>query len=240
MKTLSVNTIYPAFMGEVNTHGIGVPCTFVRLAGCNLRCYFKTKGILCDTPEALYPSSGAFMTVPHILERVRKFGNKVVCLTGGEPLLQDVSDLLNELSSSGFYVVIETNGSKSIAPYRHIRNVSFIVDVKSLSSGESEKMVEDNYSLLDEKDFVKFVIDTKDDYAEFHSWVTSHERLKCNVAVGLFWGSEVTYQWLMEQVIRTSFGVPIHLNMQSHKMTCLYDKYKESESFGDLFIPKDI
>ena len=240
MKTLSVNTIYPAFMGEVNTHGIGVPCTFVRLSGCNLRCYFKTKGVLCDTPEALSTSSGFYMTVPHIVERVKKFGNRVVCLTGGEPLNQDVTDLLTELSDLGFFIVIETNGSKSIAPYRHIRNVSFVVDVKSASSGESDKMLAENYPLLDENDFVKFVVDTKDDYAEFHSWVDSHCDIKGNIAVGTFWGSEITYQWLMNQVTKTSFGVPIYLNMQTHKMACLYDKYVGTSAFEDLFIPKDI
>lgn len=240
MKTIKVNTIYPAFMGEINTHGIGVPCTFVRLAGCNLRCYFKTKGTLCDTPEALEMKSGKDMSVSEITYQVKCFGRKVVCLTGGEPLMQDVKELLTELSNNGYFVVVETNGSKSIAPYRHIRNVSFVVDVKSVSSGESERMLEENYELLDENDFLKFVVDTEEDAKEFQRWVFSHDYLSCNVAVGAFWGSEISYQKLMASVIKTAWQIPVYLNMQTHKMACLYDRYKDNSSFKDLFIPRDL
>lgn len=237
-KTLKVNTIYPAFMGEVNVHGIGVPCTFLRLAGCNLRCYYKTKGTLCDTPEALEMKGGKDMSVSEIVLQVKCFGRKVVCLTGGEPLMQDVKELLTELSNNGHYVVVETNGSKSIAPYRHIRNVSFVVDVKSASSGESERMLEENYKLLDKNDFLKFVVDTEDDAKEFHRWVFSHDYLNCNIAVGAFWGSEVSYAKLMES-IKTACQ-PVYLNMQTHKMACLYDHYKDKNEFREIFIPRDL
>ena len=240
MKTLKVNTIYPAFMGEVNVHGIGVPCTFVRLAGCNLRCYLKTKGILCDTPEALEMISGKDMSVSAILQEVRRLGRKVVCLTGGEPLMQDVKELLTELSANGFYVAVETNGSYSIASYRHIRHVSFIVDVKSWSSGESERMHEDNYKLLDKDDFLKFVIDNEKDFSEFKLWMGVHYDIGCNVAVGTFWGSEISYAKLSEELLNYSSPVPVYLNMQTHKMACLYDRHRNDESFYDLFIPKDI
>lgn len=238
MKTIKVNTIYPAFMGEVNIHGIGVPATFVRLSGCNLRCYYKTKGILCDTPEALSIKSGKDMTVGEIVNEVVRMRNKVVCLTGGEPLMQDVRRLITELSSYGFYVVIETNGSMEVEPYRHFRNVSFVVDVKSASSGESERMLERNYSFLDSSDFVKFVIDTEKDFDEFVEWMTSHNWVTCNIAVGLFWGSELNYDWLIRHL--NSLERHVFLNMQAHKMACLYDFYKDDKSFSDLFIPKDL
>lgn len=243
MKSLRVNTIYPAFMGEVNTHGIGVPCVFVRLAGCNLRCYLETKGTLCDTPEALEMKSGKDMSVSEIVDTVKRLGRKIVCLTGGEPLMQDVKELLTELSNNGYFVVVETNGSKSIAPYRHIRNVSFVVDVKSASSGESERMLEENYALLDEKDFLKFVVDTKEDVTEFERWMFVHDYINCNVAVGTFWGSEVTYGELIKELIRfynVAWQVPVHLNMQAHKMACLYDDNKDKWEFRDLFIPRDL
>lgn len=232
-----LNTIYPSFMGECNTHGIGVPCTFIRLSGCNLRCYFKTKGVLCDTPEALSASSGRSISVAEIVHEVKRLGRKVVCLTGGEPLLQDVGELLMELSKEGFYVVVETNGSVSITPYRSFRNVSFVVDVKSTSSGESERMLESNYELLDRNDFVKFVIDTEEDYEEFEKWMVSHDWITCNVAVGLFWGAKVRYSWLIDKIspLRN-----VSLNMQTHKMTCMYDVYREYASFQDMFIPKNL
>ena len=237
---LKVNTIYPAFMGEVNIHGIGVSCVFVRLAGCNLRCYSKTKGTLCDTPEALEMKGGKDMSVAEIVNEVRRFDKKVVCLTGGEPLMQDVKELLTELSNRGYFVVVETNGSKSIVPYRHIRNVSFIVDVKSASSGESERMLEENYWYLDRNDFLKFVIDTEEDYMEFKRWVFSHDYLYCNIAVGTFWGSAISYAELMKKVNEVSWRIPIFLNMQTHKMACIYDLYRNCASFKDIFIPRDI
>lgn len=240
MKTLKVNTIYPAFMGEVNMHGIGVPCTFLRLAGCNLRCYFRTKGTLCDTPEALEMKGGKDMSVPEIIYQVKHLGRKVVCLTGGEPLMQDVKELLTELSNNGHYVVVETNGSKSIAPYRHIRNVSFVVDVKSASSGESERMLEENYKLLDKNDFLKFVVDTEEDVMEFKRWVCSHDYIGCHIAIGTFWGSEVSYTKLMASVTKIAWKIPVHLNMQTHKMACLYDHYKDKNEFGEIFIPRDL
>lgn len=239
-KTLRVNTIYPAFMGEVNAHGIGAPCTFLRLAGCNLRCYFRTKGTLCDTPEALEPKSGKEMSVSEIANKVGRYGNKVVCLTGGEPLMQDVKGLLTELSNRGHFVVVETNGSRSIAPYRHIRNVSFVIDVKSESSGENERMLEENYSLLCKDDFLKFVVDTEKDIVDFKKWVLSHDHLGCNIAVGTFWGSEISYAKLMEDVISVGWRLPVYLNMQTHKMACLYDHYKEDAEFKKIFIPREI
>lgn len=239
MKTLKVNTIYPAFMGEANTHGIGVPCTFVRLAGCNLRCYYKTKGILCDTPEALEMKSGKDMSVSEIVNKVRCFGRKIVCLTGGEPLMQDVEELLTELSNNGHCVVVETNGSRLIAPYRHIRNVSFVVDVKSASSGESERMREENYALLDKKDFLKFVVDTEEDYDEFFRWVSAHDYLNCNFVIGTFWGSKITYAQIMKN-LNGAYRVPIYLNMQTHKMAVLYDNYKDDPNFKNIFIPREI
>lgn len=240
---LSVNTIYPAFMGEVNCFGIGAPCTFIRLAGCNLRCYFATKGTLCDTPEALERKKGTAMTDDEIISKVGEFKNKLICLTGGEPLAQDVRGLLTKLSNDGYNVVIETNGSKSIVPYRHIRNVSFVLDVKSKSSGESERMVESNYMFLDNNDFLKFVIDTKADFEDFMLWMDNHEgKFKCRVAVGVFWGSEITYYEIMQR-LRTSskyWSNPVYINMQTHKMAFLYDGTKDSDTFSNLFIPKEI
>lgn len=239
METLIVQTIYPSFMGECNIHGIGAPCTFIRLSGCNLRCYYKTKSILCDTPEALTIKGGKEMSVYDILSEVRRYGRKVVCLTGGEPLMQDIEQLLINLSNNGYKVVIETNGSKHISAYRHIRNVSFVVDVKSSSSGESEKMLEENYELLDENDFVKFVIDTEEDLYEFKKWLVSHDYLKCNVSVGLFWGSKLFYRDILNSIVCYD-NRNVYLNMQAHKMICLYDADKDSSTFYDLFIPKEL
>ena len=238
MKKYFVNTIYPAFMGEVNIHGIGCPCTFVRLSGCNLRCYKETKGILCDTPEALMRNRGKLMTAIQIAVICGDFKNNVVCLTGGEPLLQDVTELLLELVGRGYKVVIETNGSVNIEKYRHIRNVSFVVDCKSPSSGEANRMVESNYFALDKDDFIKFVVDTEEDYSAFTQWVWSHKFVDCNIAIGTFWGSEITYQELLKKLQMD--GIKAYVNMQTHKMACMYDHFKNVKEFSEIIIPKEL
>ena len=235
---LRVNNIYPAFMGEVNQFGIGVPCTFVRLAGCNLRCYFATKGTLCDTPEALAKNAGEIMDEDTILAKCKENGHKVICLTGGEPLLQDVTSFLVKAGNMGFSVVIETNGSQSIRPYSTIPNVSFIVDRKSHSSGELSKMLEDNYAVMKDTDFLKFVIDTEDDYNEALEFYRSKRWLNYNIALGTFWGSQVSYQWLMNKIHEDKFDA--YLNMQTHKMACLYDEINKNNGLKDIKIPKSL
>ena len=237
MNTLKVNCIYPAFMGECNKHGIGVPCTFVRLSGCNLRCYKKTLGTLCDTPEALQMNSGLDMTVEEILHSVTKLSNRVVCLTGGEPLLQDVHSLMNALLEHHFKIVVETNGSQSIEPYvdlREVGDISFVVDVKPLSSGESFRMREENYGLMEANDYVKFVLYDFDDYGEMIRWIDNHRVFQGQIGVGLFWGSKLSYQTLIDYLIKNN--VPAYLNMQTHKMACLYDAHKNN--LDSIYIPK--
>lgn len=236
---LRVNTIYPAFMGEVNAFGIGVPCTFIRLAGCNLRCY-SNKGFTCDTPEALEVTHGKEMPIVTIFDHVCFYGHEVICLTGGEPLMQDCSELLEELTASGYKVVVETNGSFPIHQYRHIRNVHFVVDYKSPSTGETKKMVDSNWAIMDEDDYLKFVIDTNEDFDSMIQWVKDHEAsYNGKVAAGCFWGSNMGYQELASRILRSGLNTQIYLNMQTHKMMCLYDKFKNS-AVKDIMIPKNL
>lgn len=236
-KRLLVNTIYPAFMGEVNCHGIGVPCTFVRLAGCNLRCYLRTKECLCDTPEALEGKTGKVMSVAEIVNDVLAIGRHVVCVTGGEPLMQDCKELFEQLTEWGFEVVVETNGSKPIFPYVEIKGVSFVVDYKTSSTGETEEMIHNNYHWMRGQDFLKFVIDTEEDYNEMKQWVIANgSSYRGNIGVGLFWGSKMTYQELMKRLHEDD--IQAYLNMQTHKMCCLYDAYKDD--VGKVIVPKDL
>lgn len=234
-EDLFVNTIYSAFMGEVNAFGIGHPCVFVRLSGCNLRCY-SSRGITCDTPEALNVG-GKAMSVDEILLELQKYKSSLICLTGGEPLMQYPLRLLEELSKNNYNVVVETNGSKSILPYKHIRNVSFVVDVKSLSSGESEKMLEENYLVMDSNDYVKFVIDTERDYIQFLNWRISHGYMECQQAVGLCWGSKFSYGELFNRLQKDN--VNVYMNIQAHKLQRLYDS-ADNKEIAKLLIPKNI
>lgn len=238
MDTLKVNTIYPAYMGEVNKFGIGVPCVFVRLAGCNIRCYKKTLGILCDTPEALEMNSGKEMSVESIFAEVKKYDADVVCLTGGEPLMQDVSKLLKVLTGYGLSVVVETNGTRVVSSYR-MPGVSFVVDFKLRSTG-CEGLMKYQYHQLKDGDFIKFVLYDREEYEQFKKFINceSYSLIKAKIAVGLFWGAKIGYQELISWLIADEVYDKVYLNIQTHKMAVLHD-----EKIGELqklFIPKEL
>lgn len=235
---MKVETIYPAFMGEVNKWGIGARCVFVRLSGCNLRCYKKTMGVLCDTPEAL--EMGSFkeeLTVQQIVERVKATGIDLVCLTGGEPLLQKPMPLILELIQNNIRVAIETNGSVNIHSYTGHQNISIIVDYKSQSSGEGASFDVKNFAALTKNDFLKFVLYDDADYEEMLTVLTNVPK-EVNVGVGLFWGSKISYQWLMARLL--SDKLDVMLNMQAHKMCVLYDGVKDTTLFEGIKIPQEL
>lgn len=251
---MQIQTIYPAFMGEVNKFGIGVPCVFVRTAGCNLRCYWKTLGVFCDTPEALSGRSGHKMSVADIVKEVLSFHISLVCLTGGEPLLQpegELLDLFNTLSVCGISVVVETNGSCSIKPFLDTDNVTFVVDYKGGSSGENQRMSIGNWTLMRKDDWLKFVIYNPADIEDMLRWCEHNKDFNGKIAAGLFWGTpHVTYgidsngisrdktAHLLEKIIFENPQYGIHLNMQTHKLVCLYDS--NLEAARQIVAPKDL
>lgn len=151
--TLVINEIFKSIQGESTRAGL--PCVFVRLTACNLRCSY------CDTAYAF--TEGARMTLDEIVDRVTKFDCKLVELTGGEPLLQPAAlPLMKRLADLGHTVLLETGGSLDIGPVdpRVIR----IMDLKCPSSGECERNRWENIPLLRTTDEVKFVIGTREDY----------------------------------------------------------------------------
>lgn len=154
---LNINEIFASFQGEgVHT---GIPTVFIRLAGCNLRCRW------CDTAYAIEPSSGIPMSISDILSKVSGYGLGVVCLTGGEPLLQSGSiELVDQLLSNGIRVDIETNGSLDIGPYiGKGEDAMLSMDVKTPSSGMESSLLVSNISLLRPVDQLKFVVKDDDD-----------------------------------------------------------------------------
>lgn len=150
---LKVNEIFKSIQGE--TTFTGLPCVFIRLTGCNLRCSY------CDTAYAF--DKGQSIDINNIYKTVRDFGVKLVCVTGGEPLIQEGSrDLIKLLSESGFLVLVETNGSVKVDSLPD--NVIIIMDIKCPDSGESDKMDLDNLKIMRPKDEIKFVLSSKRDY----------------------------------------------------------------------------
>lgn len=150
---MKVNEIFSSIDGE----GIraGELATFIRLAGCNLRCNY------CDTKYALAQDSGKEMTVSEILEKVNEFNVKNITLTGGEPLIhKDIEKLIYKLIKNGYKVNIETNGSVDIEKF--LNKCLITMDYKCPSSLMENTMMLENLEKLTENDVLKFVIRKED------------------------------------------------------------------------------
>ena len=200
-----ITEIFKSIQGESTFAGL--PCVFVRLTGCNLRCHW------CDTAYAFY--GGHKVTVEEVLARVRHLGGKLVELTGGEPLLQDdVYPLTEQLLSEGYRVLVETSGERYIG--RLPRAVIKIVDVKCPGSGEGETFCADNLGTLEKKDQIKFVILDENDYRYARDFMAQHD-LQGRVDEIIF--SPVFGQLhprkLAEWMLRD--GLAVRLGLQLHK-----------------------
>ena len=150
---LKINEIYASIQGE-SSH-TGLPCVFIRLTGCNLRCSW------CDTAYAFY--DGKNLTVEETLQKVETFGLPLVEITGGEPLLQEaVYPLMEALLKKGYRVMLETSGALPIdkVPEKVIK----ILDIKCPGSGEEKKNHLENLKFLSPHDEVKFVLLDRADY----------------------------------------------------------------------------
>lgn len=151
---LAVHEIFTTIQGE--GYDTGIPCTFIRLFGCNINC------IYCDQPQNKEDMKK--MSVEQIIEEVEKLGINNICVTGGEPLAQKNCYLLIEnLDRLGYNVSVETNGSIFI-PYNSVRDYKYVMDVKLPSSKMDNHNILTNLTRLTSKDEVKFVIADREDY----------------------------------------------------------------------------
>lgn len=152
-ECLPVVECFASIQGE-STHA-GRPCTFVRLAGCNLRCAW------CDTAYAW--EDGTADTIAGILEKVAALGLPLVEITGGEPLIHPHTPaLLKALVLEGYEVLLETNGSRDITPVP--KGVRVILDLKAPGSGEEAANEPENLARLKPGDEVKIVLADRRDY----------------------------------------------------------------------------
>ncbi|MHB8418038.1 MAG: radical SAM protein [Myxococcales bacterium] len=206
--SLRVTEMFHSVQGE--TSRAGLPCSFVRFTGCDLRCGY------CDTAYAFH--GGRDMARAEILERLLAWPSRFVTLTGGEPLLQkELPELARELLAAGFTVAVETHGQRPVGALP--REVIKIVDVKTPGSGEQAR----DLAVLDEldgKDELKFVICSREDFDWSVDLVRRH-RLEGRFPL-LFSPSfeqvppEDLAAWLLEA------GVQARLNLQIHKY--IWDK----------------
>lgn len=204
---LHIYEVFSSIQGE-STYA-GQLCFFIRLAGCNLRCGY------CDTMKAQTPSTGMRKTIPELLDAAGNSGIRLVEITGGEPLLQsETPQLCSALLDAGFKVLVETNGSAdcSVLPANVIR----IIDYKTPSSGEADKMLPENFTNLRSTDEVKFVISDRTDYL-FSLEIIKKYRIAAQTDKILFSPSFGTMDiknlvaWMIED------RVPARLNLQLHK-----------------------
>ncbi len=201
--SLVVNEVYASIQGESSYAGL--PCVFVRLTGCNLRCTY------CDTAYAFY--DGERRTVASVVELVRGYGISLVEITGGEPLVQkDCVVLAQQLLDLGFNVLIETAGALPIdvLPAGIIR----IMDIKCPSSGESDKMDWSNIGHLTARDEVKFVIGNREDYDWARGVIAKHAlHEKCAVLISTVFGavpSKDVVEWMLEDRLPARFQLQLH------------------------------
>jgi len=165
MMRLMVNEIFHSIQGE-STYA-GLPCVFVRLMGCHLRCGY------CDTEYAFH--EGERWSVDDVLQDVRKQGGtcNLVEITGGEPLLQPgVHELMRKLGDAGYTVMCETSGACDISGCdpRVVR----IMDLKTPDSGEAQRNLWSNIEHLNGRDEVKFVCCSRRDYEWARGVIREH------------------------------------------------------------------
>jgi len=218
-----ITEIFKSIQGEGTRAGL--PCIFVRLTGCNLRCTW------CDTAYAFH--GGKKMSVEEVFGRVDELAGRVedmtgskasvplVELTGGEPLLQEeIYPLAEKLLAAKYDVMIETSGERFIGKLP--REVIKIVDVKCPDSGEADTFEMRNLEAVSENDEVKFVLSTRRDY-EFARDFTSQHELARRVKQVLFspvfedpqgkWpGLEprMLVEWILADGLQVRLGLQLH------------------------------
>ena len=171
---MQVTEIFRSIQGE-STYA-GLPCTFVRLTGCNLRCRW------CDTEYSFH--GGQRMSIDEIVAEVSRLGGNLVELTGGEPLLQkDAVPLLKRLLAEGFRVLLETSGERPLEAVPP--EVVKIVDVKCPDSGAPDTFRLENLALMGPHDQLKFVVASRRDY-EFARELTREHNLAGRFAAVFF------------------------------------------------------
>ena len=164
---MQITEIYKSLQGE-STHA-GLPCVFIRLTGCNLRCDW------CDSEFSFY--GGSKMTLQEVLGEVARLSpaGGLVEITGGEPMLQerDVIPLMEQLLDADYQVLLETSGERPLL--RVPKEVIKIVDVKCPHSGEPDTFVPENLKALRPHDELKFVLTDRCDYEFARDFVRKNE-----------------------------------------------------------------
>lgn len=201
---MRVNEIFYSIQGESTFAGL--PCVFVRLTGCNLRCRY------CDTKYAYYHATE--FSIDDIEHQVLKYNCTLVEITGGEPLLQkETPELAHNFVKKGLHVLVETNGTQNIDVLS--QPITRIMDIKCPGSGESKKIDWNNLDKLRPHDEVKFVISHQKDFDWAIAILNKYDLLTkaailFSPAFSLLEPKELA-QWILDT------RLPIRLQIQQHK-----------------------
>ncbi len=212
MKTISnkdgklrVNEIFYSIQGE-STYA-GMPCVFIRLTYCNLRCTY------CDTEYAF--NEGDWIDPDDIISKIKRYNCKLVEVTGGEPLLQEnTQPFMRRLCDDGFTVLMETGGHMDIS---HVdKRVKRIMDIKCPSSGETDKMNWQNIEYLNSGDQVKFVIGSAEDYKFTTDTIKEYSlESRCSLLISPVFG-KIDLEQLAEWILRDKLSVRMQLQMHKY------------------------
>lgn len=204
-KEIKINEIFFSIQGE--SSWAGYPTVFVRTSGCHLRCTY------CDTTYAYH--EGQLMSVGDIVEKIKSYPAHYVCITGGEPLLQqNIYELMSTLCDLGYNVSLETSGDKDCASVD--ARVKKIIDVKTPDSGAPGAFSMANLNFANAHTEFKFVICSEADFA----WAENFAREK-----NLFEKSNVLYspsfkimteQWLAEKILHGNSRARLQLQMHKY------------------------
>ena len=203
--SLRVTEIFRSLQGEADS--VGWPTVFVRLTGCPLRCRY------CDTAYAF--EGGYRITIPEILDEVRRWPVRHVTVTGGEPLAQKAClPLLTALCDAGYRVSLETGGALPLAGVDP--RVVKVVDLKTPGSGEVERNRYCNLEHMGPEDQIKFVICDRADYEWARERMEEYEIPEiCQVLMSPAWG-ELEPRELAEWILAD--GLDARLQVQLHKL----------------------
>lgn len=204
--------IFCSVQGESSDSGL--PCIFIRLWGCPVGCSF------CDQPQSKLQKKR--ISVERIMSKVHKYkGIKYVCITGGEPLIQDkeLIPLVWELMHDGYKVSIETSGCVPIPEVSYRRSYKYVMDIKCPCSGVSEKNVYENLLKLQTNDEVKFVIATREDYDFMRKVLKKYPTVASILVSPMFdkEGHAVIGQDLVQWLLEDKMG-SVRVQVQLHKI----------------------
>lgn len=202
---LKINEIFYSIQGESSL--TGYPTIFIRTSGCHLRCTY------CDTTYAYY--DGQKMETSQIYEKIKDYPSKRVCLTGGEPLLQNgIYELIQILLKEEYSISIETSGDIDCSDLPEA--VKKIIDIKTPDSGEPEAFNIKNLAFKDDPATeYKFVICSENDCQWAFNFVKRHDLAKKSQVFFSPSHGKIAANWLAEEILKNN--AKVRLQLQLHK-----------------------